>query len=405
MTDKQRKKEEEYISLSEAAKLTGYTPEYLNLLCRKGKFKAEKIGRNWYTKTEWINLFLSPVNGEGNDEILMPLSEASKFTGYTPEYLNSLSRGGKLKAKKIGRNWHTKNKWINEFLANNPNGPSAQLTVRNIETEREKSRSEFLKAFEEKTGEEKKVNAGEDISWETLKSIAQIISEKPKKSRMQFVAAIATVVIFIPLVFFGAYAIKKVIRNFNLKTTLSEININYENKDLENRIVNENEEAGAVAGEEDLKKNSQIVLASENFRATNVNVGGDIVILGNGENADLEIFDIKSESFVAGKQDEVKLVISWKTNKMAISQLDYSKNNGQSARTLEENSYGFSHSAVITELEPRTSYIYQIKGKDRWANELSSDFFGIYTASKPISIFELIVNALAEVFGWAVNKN
>ncbi|HMR55030.1 MAG TPA: helix-turn-helix domain-containing protein [Candidatus Doudnabacteria bacterium] len=37
------------ISLSQAAELSGYHQDYLGQLCRLGKIKAAKIGRNWYT--------------------------------------------------------------------------------------------------------------------------------------------------------------------------------------------------------------------------------------------------------------------------------------------------------------------------------------------------------------------
>ncbi len=37
----------ELLSLKDAAELTPYSPDYLNLLARKGKIKARKIGRDW----------------------------------------------------------------------------------------------------------------------------------------------------------------------------------------------------------------------------------------------------------------------------------------------------------------------------------------------------------------------
>ena len=38
---------QELLSLKEAAELTPYSADYLNLLARKGKIKARKIGRDW----------------------------------------------------------------------------------------------------------------------------------------------------------------------------------------------------------------------------------------------------------------------------------------------------------------------------------------------------------------------
>lgn len=37
----------ELLSLKEASELTPYSADYLNLLARKGKIRAKKIGRDW----------------------------------------------------------------------------------------------------------------------------------------------------------------------------------------------------------------------------------------------------------------------------------------------------------------------------------------------------------------------
>jgi hypothetical protein len=44
----------DYISLQEASKCCVYTQQYLSLRARQGKLKAVKFGRNWVTKTEWV---------------------------------------------------------------------------------------------------------------------------------------------------------------------------------------------------------------------------------------------------------------------------------------------------------------------------------------------------------------
>ncbi|TSC74759.1 MAG: Uncharacterized protein G01um101433_994 [Parcubacteria group bacterium Gr01-1014_33] len=49
---------ENFITLAEAAKSTPYSQEYLSLLVRKGSVKGEKIGRNWYTTSEWVDAYI-----------------------------------------------------------------------------------------------------------------------------------------------------------------------------------------------------------------------------------------------------------------------------------------------------------------------------------------------------------
>src|SRR3954470_2806013 len=60
-----------FISLAEAAKLTGYHQDYLGQLARAGKLNAQKIGRNWATTLEAVKL-LDP-------QIVVPESHAEKI--------------------------------------------------------------------------------------------------------------------------------------------------------------------------------------------------------------------------------------------------------------------------------------------------------------------------------------
>jgi Fic family protein len=53
------KKGAEYISLSEASKGSPYSQEYLSLLARKGKIEAVKLGRNWFIKKEAIKRYIT----------------------------------------------------------------------------------------------------------------------------------------------------------------------------------------------------------------------------------------------------------------------------------------------------------------------------------------------------------
>ncbi|PIW95849.1 hypothetical protein COZ84_01270, partial [Candidatus Kuenenbacteria bacterium CG_4_8_14_3_um_filter_39_15] len=47
-----------YFLLFEAAKQCSYTQEYLSLLARQGELRAEKFGRNWYTRIEWLREYI-----------------------------------------------------------------------------------------------------------------------------------------------------------------------------------------------------------------------------------------------------------------------------------------------------------------------------------------------------------
>lgn len=54
---------EKHITLSEAAKLSGHSQEYLSFLARKGRLGAIKFGRNWVITKKELDRYLKSVNG------------------------------------------------------------------------------------------------------------------------------------------------------------------------------------------------------------------------------------------------------------------------------------------------------------------------------------------------------
>ncbi|MDQ1284567.1 MAG: Pur ac phosph protein [Patescibacteria group bacterium] len=343
-----------------------------------------------------------------NDGELIPLSGAAKLSGYTPEYLNSLSRKGVLQAKKIGRNWHTTREWLDALLESHgkKNGIAKAATDPDQPEGRadENGKAEkdfFVLAGASKTEKEKK----------TFYEISPSETDAPKKVSnrpewFQLFSALASMAIALPLIFAGASFVKTNFKNINGEENFIRL---AEAPELEGAsvILNEASVLGEVRGEEDVneaaEKKSESFLSSENFKISEISFGGIALAMNVDQELPLEIFEVRSESFISNKKDEVKLVVSWKTNKLAMSELAYAKNNGQNSKAVKEQSYGFNHSAVLSDLDPRTSYVYSIKCKDHWGNEMLSNYFGIYTASKPVSVFDLISKAMNDVFGWALN--
>lgn len=65
------------LTLKEAAALSPYSAEYLNLLARKKKIKARKIGRDWLiTKTDLFD-YLKKQHSESRNRVL----QLSKYIG------------------------------------------------------------------------------------------------------------------------------------------------------------------------------------------------------------------------------------------------------------------------------------------------------------------------------------
>lgn len=52
-----------------------------------------------------------------NEDRILSFSEASRISGYNPDYLGSLARIGKLRAERIGRNWVISESALRDFLS------------------------------------------------------------------------------------------------------------------------------------------------------------------------------------------------------------------------------------------------------------------------------------------------
>lgn len=145
---------------------------------------------------------------------------------------------------------------------------------------------------------------------------------------------------------------------------------------------------------------------SENFRVGDIAIGGEAEFLLTEDTPEpIEISAIRGEAFTEKNKQEVKLVLSWKTNKLAKSEIAYSKGVGQAKKTVSEDDYGLNHSLVIPGLDQASTYVYTIASQDRFGNEIISDPHAVYTGSRTVSLFDLIADAVGDVFGWAVKKN
>jgi cytoskeletal protein RodZ len=143
---------------------------------------------------------------------------------------------------------------------------------------------------------------------------------------------------------------------------------------------------------------------SESFKVGDIAIGGEAeLILLEDSPEPLTISGVRGESFTEKNNQGVKLVLTWTTNKLAKSVIQYSKA-GQEKQEIGESDYSFSHSMIIPGLEQASTYIYVINAEDRFGNKISSDSYAVSTGSKTVSLFDLIAGAIGDTFGWAVAK-
>lgn len=144
---------------------------------------------------------------------------------------------------------------------------------------------------------------------------------------------------------------------------------------------------------------------SENFKIGEVAIGGEAEFLLVEDTPDpLEIASIRGEAFTEKNKQEVKLVLNWRTNKLAKSEIEYSKGVGQVKKKISEEDYSLSHSMIIPGLDQASTYVYVINASDRFGGKITSEPHAVYTGSRTVSLFDLIAGAVGDVFGWAVAK-
>lgn len=157
-------------------------------------------------------------------------------------------------------------------------------------------------------------------------------------------------------------------------------------------------------------KNSEVsggknLLESENFKIKQITFGGSAVSgIDTSENLPVNIANLESEALLSEDNKEAKLLISWETNKEALSAVEYSRSDGQNSKKALEKKYASNHRLVLSGLDPGAVYIYRIKSRDRWGNEFLSEYYSVYSGSPAVSVFDLISKSMNEIFGWAIKK-
>jgi hypothetical protein len=90
------KKVAKFISLKDASALCKLSPDYLNLIARKGYLRAVKKGRNWVTKNEWLEDYLCRVERKHNRAIVTRDTVLPAAPGTMPD-----SRSGQAPAPAV----------------------------------------------------------------------------------------------------------------------------------------------------------------------------------------------------------------------------------------------------------------------------------------------------------------
>lgn len=342
----------EFISLSEAAKISGYTAEHLNLLCRKKILKGQKVGRNWNTTEEWLADYLASDSRNVHKKKSKQSEKKDK---------NFFKKRFAIPVKKI----------------------KEHLVKENLASEEKSFTTQPVAIFSDQA-ETKKSSAKNKFLWMKL------------ATRFSFL-------ILVGLLFFsGAPVIRYIWNNYefigkDLPVDVSEDSFLFSNEPGKIEVA----QVGKVKGEAAESAVGSIA-ASENFRLQEISFGGVLLASANGENLPLEISDLKTKNFMSKDNKEAQALISWRTNKEAVSEITYSRIDSQSEKIMQEEYFGFNHGVVLTNLDLGATYVFEVKARDKWDRTVLSQKFSIYTGSKVVSVFDLIIKAVNDTFSWAM---
>jgi hypothetical protein len=380
MEEKTEKKENAnspvFISLSQAAKISGYTAEHLNLLCRKKILKGQKVGRNWDTTKEWLADFLASASGNGHKRKSEQEKEDKKF----------LEKGFFIPVRKI-KEYSAKENLAEKSLPlsekNFYSRPAAIYAETQATLPKNKSRANFSPG---------------DISrpWRSEKLV------RDKSVWLNLIAKFSFLILIGLLFFSGAPVVRYIWNNYELigrriPVEVSEDSWLFSNEPGKIEVA----QTGKVKGEE-AESASGSIATSENFRLREISFGGVLLASAEGENLPLEISEMKTKTFMSRDGKEAQALITWKTNKSSVSEITYGRIDSQLKKTMQEEYFGFNHSVALASLDLGATYVFEVTARDKWDRTVLSDKFSVYTGSKIISVFELIIKALNDTFSWAI---
>jgi excisionase family DNA binding protein len=69
------------ITVRQAAKLSGYNPDYISSLIRSGKVRGKKVGKNWLTTVEEIKAYIESVEDQAHFSKLSGQSRVAARAG------------------------------------------------------------------------------------------------------------------------------------------------------------------------------------------------------------------------------------------------------------------------------------------------------------------------------------
>ena len=118
-----------------------------------------------------------------------------------------------------------------------------------------------------------------------------------------------------------------------------------------------------------------------------------------------EVREVKIDILPMGTDDETaSAIISWTTSKPATTKVEYEEGvlggNKYANSSIEDPTLNTSHTVIVKELTPSTTYRFRLDSKDKRGNTTNSKDYTLVTPTKEKSILQLIIRSLEETFSW-----
>lgn len=120
-----------------------------------------------------------------------------------------------------------------------------------------------------------------------------------------------------------------------------------------------------------------------------------------------KILSVVVEASVKGSGNEShgQIVVSWKTDEPATSQVAYGVGNGGdlNSKTVEDTRLTTDHVVIVSDLSTSQVYSIQAISRDKAANTINSENHSAIIGRASDSILSIIFNALQQIFGFSSN--
>ncbi len=122
-----------------------------------------------------------------------------------------------------------------------------------------------------------------------------------------------------------------------------------------------------------------------------------------------KITNAKTDILPMGENDTTaSVIISWNTNKPASTLVEYDEGiigGNYANRSVEDTSLNTSHTVIVKNLKPASSFHYRMVSADKRNNITQSQDYTFVTPTKEKSILQLILKSLEDTFAWTKNLN